>query len=75
MENTQELHTMQQAVLVAAMTEAGIEQTVAESVIERAQGMLQHLPGPAPRNVSVYQRADVVEAGATVIGYKADRIG
>ena len=73
MSDTQQLTSKQEEVLVIAMLRAGVDRGTAESAVRMAQILLDS-PAP-PRSVSVHQQATVVEAGATMIGYKADRIG
>lgn len=74
MSNTQELTLDQEDFLIASMLRAGIERDVAEGVLAKAQVALKRIPRE-PDGVQVYQRANVVERGATVIGYQARNIG
>lgn len=55
--------------LITAMKAEGIESGTVLAVLDRLEATF-----PA-RPVSVTQSAQVVEKGATVIGYQADRIG
>lgn len=73
MANNQGLTVEQEDALVAAMLRAGVDRGTAESVLVEARRLLGY-PAP-PRSVTVSQQADVVEAGAVMIGLKADRIG
>lgn len=59
---------------MVAMLATGLSRDVAESVLTKAAVAMTGHP-PRSGNVSVRQQAAVVEAGATMIGYRADRIG
>lgn len=69
----QPLTSKQEEVLRKLMIDAGINRGVAARVILEARDQMTGEVQSGP--VSVHQSAHTVEAGASMIGLKADRIG
>ena len=72
MKKNEGLTPRQEATLMRAMNDEGISLLEAEAILASVREDLGE--PPEPNSVSVTQTASVVEAGATVIGYRARNI-